>query len=179
MSEHCCAVPPSHSVAPICPETTRATRPVERFTVQHHALPALVGQVRNAAYGFCDEPTCEIVYVGDQGHLLRKVDLRTRVGIKETEDPITVCYCWSYTARQVQEDVLANAQSTVIPYITQRVKEGACACEINNPSGRCCLGEVTKAVLQVTRRRAEPAILPGPVGAEEPPACPACGDPLE
>lgn len=83
--------------------------------------------------------------------------------------------------RQVQEDVLANAKSTVIPYITQRVKEEACACEINNPSGRCCLGEVTKAVLQVARRRAEPAeaILAGPVGAEEPLACPACGDPLE
>ena len=69
MGEHRCAIPPSSSIAPICAETARATKPVERFTVQHHALPALVGQVRKPHYSFCDVPTCEVACIHDEGRV--------------------------------------------------------------------------------------------------------------
>lgn len=167
MVEACCFVTPSGRVAPQCPETGRPTKVIDVFTVQHHALPALVGRVRDEAYGFCDDPACDVVYVGSGGHLLRKSDLRTRVGLKEAEPPIPVCYCWSFTTTDVEEDVRAHGDSTIIPYITERVKQDLCACHINNPAGRCCLGEVTKAVLRAKK-------LVRDLGP-----CPACGAELE
>lgn len=150
MTEACCFVPQG-GPGPTCPENQKVTKPVAVFTVQHHALPALVGRVRDDAYGFCDDPACPVAYAGTAGHLLHKEDLRTRVGIKETEPPIQVCYCWSFTATDVEVDVRAHGESTIIPYITERVKQDLCACHINNPSGRCCLGEVTKAVLKAKK----------------------------
>ena len=32
-------------------------------------------------------------------------------------------------------------------------KRGACACEINNPSGRCCLGDVGKVEKRLLQER--------------------------
>lgn len=102
-------------------------------------------------YGFCETPSCSVVYAVDGWPPLRKADLRTRVGLKETEHPRPICYCWGFTERQVVEDVLAHGRSTIREYITRRVAEGTCACEVNNPSGRCCLGHVGAAIKQAQR----------------------------
>jgi hypothetical protein len=66
MPEVCCAHQPA-GPAPLCPETGKPTRSVDRFTVLHHARPDLVGRVRDPAYGFCDLPACDVVYVGAAG----------------------------------------------------------------------------------------------------------------
>jgi hypothetical protein len=36
--------------------------------------------------------------------------------------------------------------------ITGEVEAGRCACEVKNPSGACCLGEVNKAVKEAKLR---------------------------
>ncbi len=75
-----------------------------------------------------------------------KEDVRVRVGIKETEDPIPVCYCFGWTREKIFNQIKEQGFSTAIQEISAKVKAGECACEINNPSGRCCLGEVNKVV---------------------------------
>ena len=82
MPEVCCAHQPA-GPAPLRPETGKPTRSVDRFTVLHHARPDLVGRVRDPAYGFCDLPACDVVYVGAAGQLLPKPELRARVGLTE------------------------------------------------------------------------------------------------
>lgn len=151
MSGSCCAVPTARAPLPICPECGQRTKAVDTTTVRHHVLPHLVGSLSEGQYGICETPTCRVVYAVDGGPPLRKTDLRTRVGLKETDDPVPVCYCWSFTERQVIEDVLARSRSTVREYITQRVADGTCACEYNNPSGRCCLGNVGAAIKKAER----------------------------
>ena len=145
--EACCAsiVEP---VAPNCPRTGRATLPVEYVTVTSHVA---ANDVPPTAFGFCDVPTCSTVYVGADGRLIDKTDLRTRVGIKETADPIPVCYCFDVTERQIVEDVLAHGRSTIREYISEQVQASHCRCVVTNPSGRCCLGNVTRAVAQARR----------------------------
>ena len=101
------------------------------------------------SFGFCDVPTCSVVYVGGDGTLIDKDALETRVGLKETDDPIPVCYCWGFTAREIVEDLARQGRSTVRAFIMERVKAGQCSCERTNPSGRCCLGEVGRVL---TRR---------------------------
>lgn len=127
----------------ICPRTGRATLPVERVTVTSHVA---ADDVPTVAFGFCDVPTCSIAYVGADGRLIDKADLKTRVGLKETDDPIPVCYCFGHTERQIVDDMRAHGRSTIRESITEQVQAGCCRCVVSNPSGRCCLGSVARVI---------------------------------
>jgi hypothetical protein len=39
--------------------------------------------------------------------------------------------------------------STVVADVTTGIKAGQCACEIRNPQGSCCLGNVRKVVKRI------------------------------
>ncbi|HEY6324505.1 MAG TPA: hypothetical protein VJA16_23410 [Thermoanaerobaculia bacterium] len=40
--------------------------------------------------------------------------------------------------------------------IRERVQAGDCACEVRNPTGRCCLGEVQRVVRELSGERRRP-----------------------
>jgi len=69
-----------------------------------------------------------------------------RVGIKETDAPIPLCYCFGYDRKAVHDDIRCNGKTDIQKIITQRVKAGECRCEETNPSGGCCLGNVSRAI---------------------------------
>lgn len=128
-----------------CPDCGVVGKAVRARTVAVHAREG--HQPNGCVYRFCETPDCEIVYYGAPGVApYRKEDLATRVGVKETDDPIPVCYCFSFTEREVIEDAIAHRRSTIRDYIKQKVRDGECACETKNPSGRCCLGNVGRAI---------------------------------
>lgn len=138
----CC---PPIGRASLCPIINAPTMLVGLDTVtQHVLLPPLP----DTTFGFCDAPDCDVVYVGANGTLIRTKQLRTRVGVKETEDPIPVCYCFELTARQITEDVHRQGRSTIREYIQKQVRAGRCHCETTNPAGRCCLGDVGRVIGQ-------------------------------
>ena len=98
-------------------------------------------------YSFCDAPDCDTVYVSVLGdHIVTKDMLTTRVGIKETEDPIPLCYCFEYNRKAVLDDIRRTGDTDIQRIITQRVRAGECRCEETNPSGGCCLGTVAKTI---------------------------------
>ena len=133
---------------PPCPVSHTPTQPVSLLTVEHHALLAPLPETD---FGFCDAPTCGVVYVGADGTLIRKDRLRTRVGPKETEEPIPVCYCFEFTAAQIAEDVRERGRSTIRDFIREQVRAGRCRCETTNPAGRCCLGNVGRVIAGATK----------------------------
>ena len=138
-----CCLP--NTAAPVCPITTEPTFPVPRDTVRQHTTSPDLPEVD---FGFCDVPRCDVVYVGADGTLIRKQQLRTRVGVKETEDPIPVCYCFEFTAAQIADDVRQHGRSAIRDYIQEQVRAGRCQCETTNPAGRCCLGDVGRLIGQ-------------------------------
>src|SRR5262249_4334747 len=79
------------------------------------------------------------------------VDLRVRVGFKEHDDPIPLCYCFGFDEADVREEIACTGESAIPQKISAMVKQGLCACETRNPSGACCLGEVNKTVTRLTR----------------------------
>jgi len=46
---------------------------------------------------------------------------------------------------QSEEGLKTSGDATILECISAEVKAGDCACELRNPSGKCCLGDVTKA----------------------------------
>jgi bacterioferritin-associated ferredoxin len=124
---------------------------VAHETVEALVKPEFHDTVNGRGYAFCDSPTCPVVYFTADGSQVLKTQLRVRVGAKETEDPIPVCYCFNVTERMIHEEVAQTGRSTASTLIRAEVKAGNCRCEVENPSGRCCLGEVIQAEKRATQ----------------------------
>jgi hypothetical protein len=89
-----------------------------------------------------------VVYFGSGGVFARE-DLRVPVFQKEPPGARTVCYCFALTEEDIRRELTTTGHSLAGERITQLVKDDRCACEVRNPQGTCCLGNiaaVTKAV---------------------------------
>jgi Zinc binding domain/BFD-like [2Fe-2S] binding domain len=102
----------------------------------------------NTQYYFCDSSECEVVYfpLDARAPLFRRGDLNVRVGAKEAQEPIPVCYCFGFTRKDIEDEIAETGRSTVADRIRAEVSAGNCACEVKNPSGKCCLGHVARMV---------------------------------
>ncbi|MDP3071111.1 MAG: hypothetical protein Q8N18_12535 [Opitutaceae bacterium] len=65
-----------------------------------------------------------------------------------------MCYCFGFTPAMIREELAVTGKSTVIERIAAEMKADFCACEIRNPQGSCCLGNVKAAVKIATAERA-------------------------
>lgn len=143
MSE-CCSVKPTEWPAVMtCPVTGRRSKQVNLLTVRS-LVRQLPLEMPPTAYYFCDDSACDVVYFpsNPQAPVFRRADLSVRVGVKEKDDPIPVCYCFGYTRQDIWDEIRQTGKSTVAKQITAELKAGNCACEAKNPSGKCCLGEI-------------------------------------
>ena len=126
------------------------SRPVGLRTMLLMLKPELFNQVGESQYRFCASPACSVVYFSRE-RLFTTGNLRVRVGLKEKDGPIPLCYCFGFSEQAVREEIAANGNTTIPQRITALIKERMCACEERNPSGGCCLGEVTKVVKRLMK----------------------------
>ncbi|MCR4315202.1 MAG: mercuric transporter MerT family protein [Planctomycetes bacterium] len=101
-------------------------------------------------FRFCPEPSCEVVYFKqgsrDEALVLTKWDLKVRVGVKERTSPRPVCYCFDHTIEEIQDEVARTGDSVILGDIREKCRQGLDRCEMANPKGSCCLGDVAKAI---------------------------------
>ncbi len=145
----CCKSPLQRERADlaVCKECGLKGRAVQRITPESLLLEDRKARLGPSQYYYCASATCGVVYFSNEDDIyFQKTDLRVRVGQKETEDPILVCYCFGHTRASVWEEIENTGASTVEADIKEKVRAGLCACEIKNPQGSCCLGNVGKAV---------------------------------
>lgn len=130
-----------------CPCCQKNGRPVKTITLQSLLREEFKEQIGGHDWCFCDTPACEVVYFradGD-GRTFAKEQLTVQVGIKETQAPRTVCYCFDHTVEEIEEEVASTGTTTVLEDIKTRMKQ-SCWCETTSPMGSCCLGTVTRFV---------------------------------
>jgi len=145
------AVKPAAGTKINCQRCGQPGQAVALQTLKHQVKPEHLETVETGSFNFCRTATCDVVYFNDSGIVLTKADVRQRIGLKETEDPVPVCYCFGFTETMVREEIRATGHCTIPQRITAEVKAGNCACEIRNPQGSCCLGNVTAAVKRATK----------------------------
>lgn len=151
----CCSVNPTSDNAPVvmsCPVNGAGSKQVDMLTVKSLVRQLPLG-MRNTQYYFCDTPGCDVVYfpLDTRAPSFLRGDLIVRVGSKETADPIPVCYCFGFTRKDIQKEITETGDSTIASRISAEVKAGNCACEVKNPSGKCCLGTVAQVVKEFVR----------------------------
>jgi hypothetical protein len=96
----------------------------------------------NTRYYFCDDLNCPVIYFCDDNRTLYQSQLRTEVGIKSSAPQRTLCYCFGVNAAQ------AEADPKIRHFVTDQTQNRNCACDIRNPSGRCCLNTFPKQAKQ-------------------------------
>jgi hypothetical protein len=111
-------------------------------------VPAAI--LAHPTFRFCKTPTCAVVYYAEAA-VVERTMVRVRVHVKDAGLDVPLCYCFGHTHRAIAEEIAATGRSGASAAITQEIKAGRCACEVKNPSGRCCLGDVSAFEQQLTR----------------------------
>jgi hypothetical protein len=99
----------------------------------------------DTAYVLCEEPDCEVVYLGAEGDAIAAGELVVRPGFKSRGDEALLCYCFEVPRGDLRRAAERGDEAAVPREIRRRMAEGQCRCRVTNPSGRCCLADVEKA----------------------------------
>jgi hypothetical protein len=135
-----------------CPISKTPSRKVQRRTLEHLLKSEKVGSIQDVQYYCCIEPSCDIVYFSNENVPYFSVgDVKVKVFAKDKGDDVNVCYCFDWTHGRIKEEIFRTGESSAAFEIAREIKAGNCACDIKNPKGECCLGDVNsvlKTILQ-------------------------------
>ena len=126
----------------VCPECGQTGKPVQGQTVKA-LLAVSLRDVRDEKYMFCRTRTCPVVYFSPGGaQTFTTAQVRERVYQKEPDaDDVFICYCFRRTAGAVRH-AAPEARAAIVDDINAGINAGQCACDVRNPQGSCCLGNV-------------------------------------
>lgn len=122
-----------------CPVNKRLYKRVPQVTVLHHLSDPWKNFSEEQTYYFCDDHDCEVIYFSDSGSIFKKPDIRSL--FKNTKGNISdelICYCFGVS----KNDYLNNPGTR--EFVVKQTKLKNCACEVRNPSGKCCLKDFPK-----------------------------------
>jgi hypothetical protein len=139
MREDCCSLSEVSNDIESCPACRCRGQSVENSTVA--ALVTGSVPARQTLW-LCRDRNCEVVYFGDAGARVLVSDLRFLPAFKTESPEALVCYCFLHPRSEIQAELRHGGISTLVDRISAKVQAGECVCEVRNPSGRCCLGEV-------------------------------------
>ena len=125
-----------------CPECGKTGKPVQAQTIKA-LLSVSLRRVQDVNYLFCRTQTCSIVYFSTDGkQTFTREQIRERVYQKEPEaEDVFVCYCFRYTIGNIRA-VPPEDRTAIVDDINTGINAGECACDLRNPQGSCCLGNV-------------------------------------
>lgn len=149
MSDCCATKPataPGESSSAECPVCGKKGARVDSVTLK--ALLTGEGLRRGVPPSprFCATIGCPVVYFDNNVPIRFEEELLvSRVHAKHPEEERTpVCYCFGYTPRTIRDLVASSGPSSASVDIAREMKAGRCACEVKNPKGSCCPGDVTR-----------------------------------
>lgn len=126
-----------------CPTCRRDGASVNRITLKALLTPDGLRRGIPAQPRFCETADCPIVYF-DVGEVasFTEADLVVRVYAKHMNDSRTpVCYCFGIDVATMRDASKARDSRESVAH---EVQAGRCACEVKNPKGGCCLGDLVR-----------------------------------
>ena len=134
-----------------CPECGKTAKPVQGQTVKA-LLSVSLHEVRDVEYLFCRTQTCPVVYFSPDGEQTFTVEqIRERAFQKEPDaDDVWVCYCFRHTVGDVRA-ASPEARAAIVDDINTGINAGQCACDLRNPQGSCCLGNVRELIKRLNK----------------------------
>ena len=154
MAECCCSVPSTADASrpKVCGGCRTAGKPVDSPTVKALLTETALSRFDPAEYRFCPDAHCDVVYFAEGVRAFRTADVRIPVWQKESAGHRTICYCFAENEGNIAEEVNQTGHSLAVDRVREHIAAGRCACEVRNPKGACCLGDVIAAVERMRKR---------------------------
>ena len=132
-----------------CPVCGVRGKPVQGQTVKA-LLSVSLREVQQIEYLFCKTQACPVVYFSHDGAQTFTVEhIRECVYQKEPDnDEVFVCYCFRYTLGDFRT-VVPGSHQAIVDDINRGINAGQCACDLRNPQGSCCLGNVRRLIQRI------------------------------
>ena len=149
MSNCCC--PPKADPAPPgrCPVSGSRGAALDVITVKALLVEHALRRFLPGEYRFCPDPACDVVYFSADGQRFTTADLRVPVWQKVPFGDRTICYCFGETEASMRSEVASGEGARVIERVREHIAAERCACDVRNPRGACCLGDVIAAVKRI------------------------------
>jgi hypothetical protein len=146
MSSCCGPTPEALTNGSKCPASGTPGKHVELLTVKGLLRESALARVSPGDHHFCPDPACEVVYFDQAGTTYLRCDVRVPVWEKEAAGSRMICYCFGENEADIRREFEERGSSGAASRVRAHIQAGRCACEIRNPRGVCCLGDVIAAV---------------------------------
>lgn len=149
MSSCCPKTRVEPSDASRCPLSGSVGKAVDRQTVKALLTEPALCRLTPSEYRFCPDADCDVVYFGADGARFATREIRVGVWQKLPFGRRSLCYCFGESEASIRAEIEASQRSSAVERIRVHIAAGRCACEVRNPRGACCLGDVIAAVKRV------------------------------
>ena len=130
-----------------CPESVTISRKIQHRTIERMVKPELVDKILASQYYYCAASACPIVYFSQDGtSKFTTEDLLVAVFAKDPGKDVYVCYCYDWTRSRIENEIRETGVSTASRKVAEKVRASLCECDIKNPKGTCCLGDISAYV---------------------------------
>jgi hypothetical protein len=132
-----------------CAECRSPGQGVAIVTLKALLRPRALARLAAREHAFCATAGCPVVFFSDTD-TFRIDDVAVPVYQKLPSGRRTVCYCFDVDETEIRAEIEATGVSTIAERIKSLVGQNRCACEVRNPQGSCCLGNIV-AIIQAAR----------------------------
>lgn len=154
MSDCCVEKPaPTTAATVTCPACESRGVSVELRTVKALLAERALARIDPVSHRFCRTAACPVVYFDESGATYLQIDLRVRVWQKEPPGDRPMCYCFGETEATIREELSTAGRSAAVERVRAHIELNRCACDVRNPRGVCCLGDLTAAVQRANGER--------------------------
>ena len=130
-----------------CPESGTSSRKIQHRTIEHLVKPELVEKILAAQYYYCSVSDCPVVYFSQDGDSrFTTEDIQVAVFAKDPGKEVNVCYCYDWSRGRIEDEIRKTGDSTASKEVAEKVRASLCECDIKNPKGTCCLGDLNNYV---------------------------------
>ncbi|MDX8412950.1 MAG: hypothetical protein R8J85_02580 [Mariprofundales bacterium] len=131
----CACCDPDREKKPLsCPACGQRCLPVSKHTMLHQLQFPDNQHLAEGDYAFCANVDCLGGYFS-QRNRIAKSQLRAF----QSSATLRLCHCFDISESSYRVALTNGTAQAIKAFVIQQTKDGLCACESRNPSGRCCL----------------------------------------
>jgi hypothetical protein len=133
-----------------CPANGSTGSAVAAKTVKALLTTSALRRFEPGDYRFCADSACAVVYFDGFGHCFETSDIRVPVSQKDPDGARLICYCFDESEASIRAEIAATGGSQAVERVRDHIAAGRCACDLRNPRGTCCLGDLHAAIERLT-----------------------------
>ncbi|MCH1627421.1 putative iron-sulfur cluster-binding metallochaperone [Ferdinandcohnia quinoae] len=141
-----------NNVNEICPSCNMKGKKVKIITLKSMLKPTTLDKLNaGLTHYFCSTKDCNVVYFDIDNKMYLTTEIKVSVYQKDSTSVVPVCYCFNWTKEKIKRYIEEGLNPNPVEHIRENINENRCGCEVNNPQGSCCLGNVTGYIKELSK----------------------------